>query len=234
MPRAEAHQEFGLRVTGLAVTYQGRSPVYAVHDASLHLNVGDSAAIVGPSGSGKTSLLLALAGVIPSEGSITWNDVEISDLPPHKRGVGVVFQDGQLFPHLTVAGNVSFGLEMQRVERGKRDARVHEVLELVGLNHLKHRPVTELSGGERQRVALARTLAPRPRVVLLDEPLSSLDEALRAHLAEELPRVLRADGSTWLMVTHDRREAEAMTGTVFTMSHGRLSTSPPSDARTRQ
>ncbi|NTV38392.1 MAG: ABC transporter ATP-binding protein [Demequinaceae bacterium] len=211
-----------LNVRGLSVTYPGKPPRLAVDDATFAVEMAGSLALVGASGSGKSSLLLAIAGVIPSEGVLTWDGEDLHRVPTHKRGIGLVFQDGQLFPHLSVAGNIGFGLEMQGVDRPEREKRVSDLLGMVGLNGVGDRPVTELSGGERQRVALARTLAPRPRLVLLDEPLSSLDAELRARLAIEVRDLLKATGTAWIVVTHDRAEAEAMADRTLEMSHGRL------------
>ncbi len=212
----------GLRLSNVTVTYGGADPRVAVDRASFDLAPGQSLALVGASGSGKSSLLLAIAGVIESTGSISWNGEPLDDVPPHRRGFGLVFQDGQLFPHLSVGGNISFGLEMQGVDPGERERRVAELLDLVGLPGAHKRAVTELSGGERQRIALARTLAPRPRLVLLDEPLSSLDADLRERLAGDVRALLEAQGTTWIVVTHDRAEAAAMADRQLTMSAGQL------------
>ncbi len=165
----------GLELRGVTVTYPGRPPVTAVRDVSMAVESGEIVALVGPSGCGKSSLLGAIAGVVECTGQVMWDGEDVSATPVHLRGFGLVFQDGALFPHRTVAGNVSFGLEMARVPRVERDARVAELLELVRLPGYGARRINELSGGERQRVALARSLAPHPRLLLLDEPLSSLD-----------------------------------------------------------
>jgi thiamine transport system ATP-binding protein len=212
----------GLDVRALRVTYPGKPPRVAVADATFKVKAGGSLALVGASGSGKSSILLAIAGVIASEGVVAWDGHDLAAIPTHKRGIGLVFQDGQLFPHLTVAGNIGFGLEMQRVGRVERNERIAELLAMVGLEGMEGRPVTELSGGERQRVALARTLAPRPRLVLLDEPLSSLDADLRARLAVEVREVLERAGTAWIVVTHDRAEADVMADRVQAMSSGHL------------
>lgn len=212
----------GLHVSDVTVTYGGADPRVAVDRASFELPPGQSLALVGASGSGKSSLLLAIAGVIEPTGSISWNGEELSSVPPHRRGFGLVFQDGQLFPHLSVAGNIGFGLEMRGVDRRERSVRVAELLDMVGLPGSEDRAVTELSGGERQRIALARTLAPRPRLVLLDEPLSSLDADLRERLAADVRGLLETHGTTWIVVTHDRAEALAMADRQLTMSAGRL------------
>jgi thiamine transport system ATP-binding protein len=212
----------GLELRDVTVTYPGRPPVTAVRDVSMTVESGEIVALVGPSGCGKSSLLGAIAGVVECTGRVMWDGGDVSTKPVHLRGFGLVFQDGALFPHRTVAGNVVFGLEMARVSRGERDARVAELLELVRLPGYGARRINELSGGERQRVALARSLAPHPRLLLLDEPLSSLDEELREALAAEVRDILLATGTTAIVVTHDRSEATAMSSRVLSMSDGRV------------
>lgn len=212
----------GLEVTDLTVTYPGPVPRVAVYAASFHLDAGTSLALVGASGSGKSSLLLALAGVVESTGSIRWDGEEVSHLPAHRRGFGLVFQDGQLFPHLSVGDNIGFALELQRVPRPQRAERVAELLDMIGLPGAEERAVTELSGGERQRVALARTLAPKPRLVLLDEPLSALDADLRARLGADVRRVLEESGASWIVVTHDADEAATLADRTLRMDAGKL------------
>lgn len=209
----------GLSARNLTVRY---GDTVAVERATFSVTPGQIVAVVGPSGSGKSSLLGALAGIVPSTGEVLWDGASLSGLPVHRRGIGMVFQDGQLFPHRDVAGNISFGLEMARVAAPERAARVHDLLELVGLGDLGARRVDELSGGERQRVALARALAPEPRVLLLDEPLSSLDAALRTRLAVQVRDILLATGTTALLVTHDLAEAEAMASRTLRMDAARL------------
>lgn len=210
-----------LEASHLSATYP-RAPRPALVDATFSLDRYASAALVGPSGSGKSTLLLAIAGVIPSEGRLVLDGRDLDGVPTHEREIGVVFQDGQLFSHLTVEGNIEFGLAMRRWSRARRRERVEELLSLVGLEGFGPRPVTELSGGERQRIALARTLAPRPRIVLLDEPLSALDADLRARLAHDLRSALEAAGSSWIVVTHDRAEASSLADTVWLMRDGVL------------
>jgi thiamine transport system ATP-binding protein len=212
----------GLEVSNLTVTYEGKPPRTAVSGASFGLAPGSSLALVGASGSGKSSLLLAIAGVIPSTGGLGWSGMDLRPVPTHRREIGVVFQDGQLFPHLTVSQNIAFGLQMKRLPRRQQESRVEDLLHLIGLPGTGARRVTELSGGERQRVALARTLAPEPRLVLLDEPLSSLDAELRARLAVEVRDLLTASGSTWIVVTHDPQEAAVMAERTLTMADGRV------------
>ena len=209
----------GLEVRGAVVRYPG-GPT-AVDDVSLDVPIGEVLALLGPSGCGKSSLLRAVAGLEPlTTGSVSWSGQDISGLPVHQRGFGLMFQDGQLFPHRDVAGNIAYGLH--RLRRAERAARVAELLELVGLAGYGDRAVTTLSGGEQQRVALARSLAPRPRLLLLDEPLSSLDRSLREHLAGELRDILQAADATAVYVTHDHDEAFTVASRIAVMSRGRL------------
>ncbi|PPK70191.1 thiamine transport system ATP-binding protein [Actinokineospora auranticolor] len=216
-----------LRVDGVTVRF---GSVEAVSDASLEIADGSVVALLGPSGCGKSTLLRAVAGLEPAAGRVSWDGTDLAGVPVHKRGFGLVFQDGQLFPHRDVAGNVAFGLRMAGVERAERDARVESLLELVGLGGYGKRRVTELSGGEQQRVALARALAPRPRLLLLDEPLSALDRALREQLAVDLARLLRTAGTTALVVTHDHDEAFTLADRVAVMRAGRIvQTGQPDD-----
>ena len=212
----------GLELRGVTVTYPGTPPLTAVRDVSMTVESGEIVALVGPSGCGKSSLLGAIAGVVECSGQVLWGGEDVSAMPVHRRGFGLVFQNGALFPHRTVAGNVAFGLEMAGAPRAERDARVSELLELVRLPESGGRRVNELSGGERQRVALARSLAPHPRLLLLDEPLSSLDAELREALAEEVRDILLATGTTAIVVTHDRSEAAVMSSRVLAMREGRL------------
>ena len=213
-----------LRVTGLTVAYPGKPPHTAVKGVDLEVPAAGSVAIVGPSGCGKSSLLMAIAGVIASSGRVELGGRDVTNVAPHKRDIGLVFQDGQLFPHLSVAGNVAFGLEMKSWPKPLRKERVAQMLALVDLEGLGERGVGELSGGQRQRVALARTLAPSPTVVLLDEPLSSLDTELRGRLAVEVRSVLERSGASWIVVTHDLDEASAMADRTLTMENGTLLT----------
>lgn len=215
----------GLAVRDLVVLYRDDdgSVATAVDHLDLDVATGEVVALLGPSGSGKSSLLRAVAGLEPAaSGRITWDDEDLAGVPAHRRGFGLMFQDGQLFGHRDVAGNVAFGLQMQRMPPRERAARVRELLELVGLAGFERRAVATLSGGERQRVALARSLAPRPRLLLLDEPLSALDRALRERLADEVREVLVATGTTALFVTHDHDEAFAVADRIAVMDLGRL------------
>ena len=194
-----------LVVDSVSVSLGGRSVLDAV---SLEVAAGEVVAVFGPSGSGKSTLLRAVAGLVEVEsGRVVIDGVDVTGVPTHRRRVGMVFQDEQLFPHRDVAGNVAFGLEMAGVGRRERESRVEELLSAVGLDGFGDRDVSTLSGGEAKRVALARSLAPRPAVLLADEPLTGLDADLHDRLAVEVGAVLRESGTTTLWVTHDRAEA---------------------------
>lgn len=210
----------GLQLRKVSVSY---GKVNAAIDVSFDVAQGETVAIVGPSGSGKSSVLAAIAGIVPCEGIIRWGQTSLDTVPTHKRGVGMVFQDGHLFPNRDVRGNIAFGLEMAKIDRAEITARVDNLLALVGLDGMGGRAIDELSGGERQRVALARSLAPQPRVLLLDEPLSSLDDALRKRLAVDVRDILLASHTAAIVVTHDVDEATVMGSRVLTMEAGRLS-----------
>ena len=189
--------------------------------ASLDVADSEIVAVLGPSGSGKSTLLRAIAGLVKIEsGDISWNGQSIVDLPTHQRGFGLMFQGFALFPHLTVGENVAFGLEML----GHRhiDEEVAEALDWVGLNGFQDRAVAGLSGGEQQRVALARTLAPRPRLVMLDEPLGSLDRNLRERLVADTRAILERRNVTAVVVTHDREEAVALADRLAIMRDGTI------------
>jgi thiamine transport system ATP-binding protein len=198
----------------------------AVDAVSLSVPRGEVFALLGPSGSGKSSLLRAVAGLEPCTGDIRWDGESVVRVPPHKRGFVLMFQDGQLFPHLDVAGNVGYALGVSTRASGAaqppKEERVAELLELVGLAGFEKRRVTDLSGGEQQRVALARSLAASPRVLLLDEPLSSLDRELRERLAGELRQILVDAGVTTMLVTHDHDEAGVIADRLGILVGGRL------------
>jgi thiamine transport system ATP-binding protein len=207
-----------LRLHDVSVSYDG---VPAVRDTSLELSDGRVLAVLGPSGCGKSTLLRAVAGLEPLEaGRIFFDGRDISELPTHKRGFALMFQDGQLFGHLTVAGNIGYALRLRRAHDTER--RVAELLELVGLAGYGDRLPATLSGGERQRVALARCLAVRPRLLLLDEPLSALDAGLRQRLAGDLRHILTHEKITALMVTHDHEEAFTVADRLAVMRAGRI------------
>jgi len=205
--------------------------VRAVADTNLDLAAGEMLAFLGPSGCGKSTLLRAIAGLEPlAAGTISLDGDDITADAPEARPFGLMFQDHALFPHRDVGQNVEFGLRMNEVASATRRERVGELLELVGLAGYERRAVTTLSGGEAQRVALARALAPAPRVLLLDEPLGSLDRHLRDRLIGELPAVLDATGTAAIHVTHDHDEAFALGDRVGVMHDGRLhQTDPPAE-----
>lgn len=187
--------------------------------AHLALDAGEVVALLGPSGSGKSTLLRVIAGLIrPERGTVEIDGTDVTRLPTHRRGVGMVFQDEQLFDHLDVTANVAYGLKMAGAPARSRSRRVDELLSLVGLTGLGGRDVTTLSGGEAKRVALARSLAPRPKVLLLDEPLTGLDRDLHDRLAADLGRILREERTTSLLVTHDRDEAATIADRVVTIA----------------
>ena len=214
-----------LNVESVSVRYDRQRA--AVDRVSLMLDAGQIGVLIGPSGCGKTSLLRAVAGLERcAEGRVAVGGQLLSDAttalhtPAERRAIGMVFQDYALFPHLSVADNVAFGIKA--LPRTERATRVAQMLDLVGLGHAAKRPPHELSGGQQQRVALARALAPAPRLLLLDEPFSSLDADLRDTLAQELRAILKDSGTTALFVTHDQLEAFALGDVVGVMNHGRL------------
>lgn len=208
----------GLQVEHVTVRY---GETVAVDDVSVEVDRGHVLALLGPSGCGKSSLLRAIIGLEPlAAGRVRWDGEDLSDVKVHKRRFGLVFQDGQLFPTMTVAKNVAYGLG--KLDRLTKRGRVEELLELVGLPHYGPRKPTELSGGQAQRVALARALAPNPRMILLDEPLSALDTALRRRLADDLREILTSTGTTAVYVTHDQEEAFAVADTVAVMDEGEI------------
>ncbi len=207
-----------LTLRDLSVTLDGHPAVVRV---DLALPDGEVLAVLGPSGCGKSTLLRAVAGLEPlASGSVAWDGDDQAGVPTHRRGFALMFQDGQLFDHLTVARNVGYALRLRRAPDTAQ--RVAELLELVGLPSYADRMPGTLSGGERQRVALARSLAVRPRLLLLDEPLSALDAGLRERLAGDLGRILREAGTTALLVTHDHEEAFAVADRLAVMRAGRI------------
>ena len=209
-----------LTLRNLSVRY---GDTLAVDDVSLELAPGQVLAVLGPSGCGKSTLLRAVAGLEPiSSGSISVDGIDLAGTPTHKRGFALMFQDGQLFAHLTVARNVAYALKLRRTPSARVATRVRELLELVGLSGYEDRLPGTLSGGERQRVALARALAVDPRLILLDEPLSALDATLRERLAGDLREILHTAGTTALLVTHDHEEAFALADRLAVMRAGRV------------
>ena len=211
-----------LQLNRLSLAYQTK---LVVHQVSFTLEKGEIGCLLGPSGCGKTSILRAIAGFESiTHGQIKLRNKLVSDakhcLPPEKRQVAVVFQDFALFPHLNISQNIAFGL--QSMSKADKERRVTELLELVGLVDIEKRYPHSLSGGQQQRVALARALATKPDVLLLDEPFSSLDAELRGDLAKDIRNILKHEGSTALMVTHDQHEAFAMADNIGVINEGKL------------
>jgi thiamine transport system ATP-binding protein len=209
-----------LRVDEVTVRFDG---TVALDDVSLEVEDQEVVTVLGPSGSGKTTLLRVVSGLQPPDsGRVLLDGRDLASVPPHRRGIGLVFQDHALFHHRDVAGNVGFGLRMQNEPAEAIESRVDGMLELVGLRGYAHRSVATLSGGEQQRVALARALAPRPRVLLLDEPLGSLDRRLRDRLLDDLARLFDEVQVTAVYVTHDQAEAFALGDRMAVMRAGRI------------
>ncbi|MDC0913420.1 ABC transporter ATP-binding protein [Paracoccaceae bacterium] len=211
-----------LRLTNTAKTYPDGTK--ALLPTELSVGKGEIVSLLGPSGCGKTTLLRIIAGLeTPDTGSDIWfDDDNVTALPVERRKVGMVFQSYALFPNMSVRKNIGYGLKMQKLPKSEIDARVTEVLNMCQLQPFANRAVTALSGGQRQRVALARAIAPRPRLLLLDEPLSALDASLREALRDELAVLLREFDITAIFVTHDQDEAMAIADRVAVMSHGRV------------
>ncbi|WP_110456041.1 polyamine ABC transporter ATP-binding protein [Shewanella algidipiscicola] len=195
--------------------------VRAVDDVSLSINRGEIFALLGGSGSGKSTLLRILAGFEkPSEGRIYLDGEDITDMPPYERPINMMFQSYALFPHMTVAQNIAFGLKQDKMSKAEIDTRVQEMLKLVHMEAYAKRKPNQLSGGQRQRVALARSLAKRPKLLLLDEPMGALDKKLRTQMQLEVVDILEAVGVTCVMVTHDQEEAMTMAERISIMSDG--------------
>ncbi|PDT10848.1 ABC transporter ATP-binding protein [Rhizobium sp. M1] len=208
-----------LSIRGLSKTYAG--VVHAVRKVDLEVESGEFLSLLGPSGCGKTTTLQMVAGFVsPTTGTVMVDGMDITNAVPEKRDMGIVFQSYALFPHMTVAQNVAFGLEMRKMKRPQRDDRVAEALTMVRLSGLENRYPSELSGGQRQRVAIARVLAIRPRVLLLDEPMSNLDAKLRGEMHVELRALQRRLGITTILVTHDQVEAMTMSDRIAVMANG--------------
>ncbi|MFN8464774.1 MAG: ABC transporter ATP-binding protein [Caldilineaceae bacterium] len=197
--------------------------VRVLDDVTIHVDDGEIACLLGPSGCGKTTLLRIIAGLeAPDSGRVLFDGEDVVDLPVYQRRFGFMFQDYALFPHMSVAANVAFGLRMGGWDKLRQQARVDEMLGIVDLGGYQRRTIDELSGGEQQRVALARTLAPSPRLLLLDEPLANLDRLLREELVDELRTIIRRMGVTTIFVTHDQSEAFALADHVVVMRAGRI------------
>lgn len=202
-----------LHIQNLSFTYTGenREKIRIFNNFNLKLAAKEILAIQGPSGCGKTSLLRIIAGLEHEyTGSILWKGAPIDRIPAHRRGFAMVFQDGLLFEHKTVAQNIAYGMRVQKVAKSEQKRRTTELLELAQLAGYENRSVNRLSGGQRQRVALLRALAVRPQLLLLDEPLSALDQDLRETLAISIREILKETGTTALFITHDRREAHTV------------------------
>ncbi len=214
--------ELKLEVNNVDITYP--NGFRAVRGACLKVRTGETVALLGPSGCGKSTLLRAVAGLERvTAGVILVSGKDVTDVPVHKRNIGMVFQDGQLFPHRNVFRNVSYGLEMRHMPRAEIRARVLSLLELVQLGDYADRSPSTLSGGQAQRVALARSLAPEPQILLLDEPLSALDRRLRETLAVDLRKIIKNTHTTAIFVTHDEEEAHTVADRTVTMENGVIS-----------
>lgn len=209
-----------LEVTTLVKRY---GDTLALDGVDLTVAGGEVVAVLGPSGCGKSTLLRIIAGLErPDGGRVRWDTVDVTDVPTHRRRFGLMFQSYALFPHKTVGENIAFGLRMQGRTHGEITARVHEVLRWVGMEGFADRSTEGLSGGEQQRVALARSLAPEPRLVMLDEPLGALDRTLRERLTVEIRNLLTARRITALYVTHDHEEAATVADRLAVMRAGRI------------
>ena len=233
---ASATGEAGLRPAGAGGGQERQAPdvrletvvkrfddTVAVDGISMEIPRGSFFAMLGPSGCGKTTTLRMIGGFEePTEGRIFLGDQDVVGLPPYKRDVNTVFQSYALFPHMTIAGNVAFGLERRGIAKAEVEGRVREILELVGLSEYGSRKPRQLSGGQQQRVALARALVNHPRVLLLDEPLGALDMKLRKHMQLELKGIQNEVGITFVHVTHDQEEAMTMADTIAVMNRGRI------------
>lgn len=207
--------------------YEG---VTVVETLDLAMKAGEFVVLLGSSGSGKTTLLNMIGGFAnPSAGQVFIDGEDVTDLPPAKRPTATVFQDYALFPHMSLANNVAFGLRMRQVAKAERLAKAAEMLKLVGLDGFGNRGVHQLSGGQRQRVALARAMAVEPKVLLLDEPLGALDLALRRQMQEELVRLQRRSGATFVHVTHDQEEAMSIADRIVVVNKGRIEDMGPPD-----
>ena len=210
-----------LKITKLSKSFDGGRSL-ALADVSFALESGRSLAVLGPSGCGKSTLLRIIAGLeTPDAGDVSVDGTSLTDTPPHRRGFGLMHQDLALFPHLNVRDNIAFGLRSLRWSAPDTRSRVDELLRLMRIDALADRSVDTLSGGEQQRVALARSLAPRPRLLMLDEPLGALDRHLRAELGREIRRIRDHEGVTLIYVTHDHDEAFAVADNILVLEQGR-------------
>jgi len=214
-----------VRLAGVSKRYV---EMVAVEPLDLDIVAGEFVVLLGPSGSGKTTILSMIGGfAAPTAGRVLIAGEDVTDLPPAKRPTATVFQDYALFPHMSVRSNVAFGLAMRKVVKAERYRRADEMLQLVGLEGFGDRGVHQLSGGQRQRVALARAIAVEPKVLLLDEPLGALDLALRRQMQEELVRIQKRLGTTFVHVTHDQEEAMSIADRIVVMNRGRIEDAGP-------
>jgi putative spermidine/putrescine transport system ATP-binding protein len=218
-----------VRATGAQVVVEACGKVFAdgtraLEPVSFEIARGETVVILGPSGCGKTTALRIIAGLLSPDpgGAVRFDGEDVTHLPIERRNVGMVFQSYALFPNMTVAGNVAYGLKVRKIAPAERDARVREILDMMRISELATRRIDQLSGGQRQRVALARALAIRPRLLLLDEPLTALDAALRESLRSEIDALLRGLGITAVYVTHDQTESMVLGDRIIVMEKGRI------------
>ncbi|MFT6875052.1 MAG: putative spermidine/putrescine transport system ATP-binding protein [Candidatus Azotimanducaceae bacterium] len=217
---SSAAQSLPIDISNLCKAY---GSIKALDDVSLNIAAGEFLTLLGPSGSGKTTLLMALAGFVrPDGGSIRFGDQEMIATPPHKRGLGMVFQSYALFPFMTVAENVAYPLRVRKVSKSDQKTRVERALDTVQLGGYGDRRISQLSGGQKQRVALARAMVFEPQIILMDEPLSALDKKLREHMQIELKSLHQKLDATVVYVTHDQREALTMSDRIAVVNHGRI------------
>lgn len=210
-----------IELKNITKSFDGEKKI--LNNISLYINDNEFLTLLGPSGCGKTTTLRMIGGFVqPDEGDIFFLGEKINDLPPYKRNVNTVFQNYALFPHLNVFENIAFPLREKKLPKEEINTKVNEMLELVKLQHRSKRRVNELSGGQQQRVAIARALISRPRVLLLDEPLGALDAKLRKDMQQELKKIQKATGITFIFVTHDQEEALTMSDTIVVMSDGKI------------
>ena len=222
MSTTEEGHGVALRIEGCGKTFADGTR--ALEPVTLHVARGETLVLLGPSGCGKTTLLRIIAGLETPDagGQLLFNDTDVTGVPIEKRNVGMVFQSYALFPNMSVADNIGYGLKIRGVAAPERKVRIAELVKLTGIEGLEHRRIDQLSGGQRQRVALARAVAARPSVLLLDEPLTALDAALRDRLRSELNRLLRTLGITAIYVTHDQSEAMALGDRIVVMRKGAI------------
>ena len=210
----------GLKISEVSAELGGKRVLQSI---SFSLDSGNVLAVLGPSGCGKSTLLKVIAGIVnPTDGQIFWNSADVLNTPAHKRGIGLMFQNNALFPHMSVHDNIRFGLDMLSVPKDEANDRTVDLLDLVDLKGYGNRTVDTLSGGESQRVALARVLAPEPKLVLLDEPFNSLDRALRRTLVEQVFEILRAKNITSIHVTHEGDEASLFSDSILIIEDGQV------------